>query len=117
VADDCGVEVEPAHVVQPGGGDHLEVGHRGAYDADVEGTGAEVVHDQAAIVGDPPAQDGGEVDGGGDRLRHETDFTEPSVGGGLSQHTKPGTAPRRGVGEHHLSWRHAGHAARLTGTW
>src|SRR6185369_6358917 len=66
VTDERRVEIQTTDVVQPVVGYHLERVTTRADDADVEGAGAEVVHDQATVPAYRMAKHPGVVHGRGD---------------------------------------------------
>jgi hypothetical protein len=115
LGDDHRVEVQPADVVEPVGGDHVEPGATASHHADVQRAGTEVEDSQAPALGKDPVLDRGEVAGGGDGLGDRADRVEARDPGRADEDSEAGPGPGRRVGECHLDWRGAGDPPGLRG--
>jgi hypothetical protein len=113
VLDDERVEVDPAQVVDAVDGPHVEALAVAHDHARVEGAAAEVVDQQALVLGELLTQYTGEILSGGDRLGHEGGLGEAGQFGALDEGEPAADAPRCGVGERESGRRAAADAGGL----
>jgi hypothetical protein len=101
--DDRGVDIQPADIVQPVGGDRVEAVRCSAQERDVTGAGTQIVDEHGRADRQRGRLTVGEVRGRRDGFADQLGGPETGLLGGLGEQAAPAGTPTGRVGQHQLT--------------